>query len=90
MAIVDASCCMLRSQRYDVSNGCIVLLSKFNCRNVTIAVEAVQQTIYLDVVRSLGSLGVVSVDVITQSASAIGQSGPEMYLSIRQQVTCFF
>jgi hypothetical protein len=50
-------------------------------------VEAVQQTIYLDVIRTFGAVGVVSVDVITQSGSAVGQTGPNMYLSAFQQVS---
>ena len=49
-------------------------------------VDALEQTIYLDVVRSLGSAGIVSVDVITQSASAVAQTGPLMHLSKVQQV----
>lgn len=56
-------------------------------RDTSVDVNAVEQTIYLDIVRSLGSVGTVSVDVITQSASAVGQSGPTMHLSTMQEVT---
>jgi hypothetical protein len=49
-------------------------------------VDAVEQTIYMDIVRSLGSVGTISVDVVTQSASAVGQTGPTMYLSVMQEV----
>ena len=56
------------------------------CRNTSISVEAVEQTIYFDIVRTFGAVGVVSVDVITQSATAVGQSGPDLYLSVFQQV----
>jgi len=55
-------------------------------RNRTLHVEAVEQSIQLDVIRSLGSVGVVSVDVVTQSGSAIGQLGPDLHLSHLQSV----
>ena len=40
-----------------------------------------EQSIGIDVIRSLGTVGVVSVDVVTQSGSAIGQIGPDLHLS---------
>ena len=55
-------------------------------RNTTLRVEAVEQSIHLDVIRSLGTVGVVSVDVITQSGSAVGQVGPDLHLSYLQSV----
>ena len=55
--------------------------------NRTLLVEAVEQTIHIDVKRSGGKAGVVSVDVITQSGSAIGQVGPDLHLSHLQLVS---
>ena len=55
-------------------------------RNTTLQVEAVEQSIHVDVVRSLGAMGVVSVDVVTQSGSAIGQVGPHLHLSRLQSI----
>ena len=55
--------------------------------NTTLLVEAVEQSIPIDVIRSLGSVGVVSVDVVTQSGSAIGQVGPDLHLSHLQSVS---
>jgi len=56
-------------------------------RNTTILVEAVQQSIRIDVIRSLGAVGVVSVDVVTRSGSAIGQLGPHLHMSHLQSVS---
>jgi len=56
-------------------------------RNRSLLVEAVEQSIELDVIRSLGSVGVVSVDVVTQPGSAIGQLGPDLHLSRLQSVS---
>jgi len=56
-------------------------------RNTTLLVEAVEQSIDVDVIRSLGSVGVVSVDVVTKSGSAIGQVGPNLHLSHLQSVS---
>jgi len=56
-------------------------------RNTTLLVEAVEQSIDVDVIRSLGSVGVVSVDVVTKSGSAIGQVGPHLHLSHLQSVS---
>ena len=55
-------------------------------RNTTLQVEAVEQSIHVDIIRSLGTVGVVSVDVVTQSGSAIGQVGPHLHLSRLQSV----
>jgi len=55
-------------------------------RNTTSLVEAVEQSIHVDVIRSLGTVGVVSVDVVTQPGSAIGQIGPDVHLSHLQSV----
>ena len=55
-------------------------------RNTTLQVEALEQSIHVDVIRSLGTVGVVSVDVVTQSGSAIGQVGPHLHLSRLQSV----
>ena len=46
-----------------------------------------EQSIDVDIVRSLGTVGVVSVDVVTQSGSAVGQVGPDVYLSHLQSVS---
>jgi len=56
-------------------------------RNTTLLVEAVEQSIDVDIIRSLGTVGVVSVDVVTQSGSAIGQVGPDLHLSHLQSVS---
>jgi len=56
-------------------------------RNTTLLVEAVEQSIQIDVIRSLGTVGVVSVDVVTQSGSAVGQAGPDLHLSPLQSVS---
>ena len=46
-----------------------------------------EQSIHVDVIRSLGTVGVVSVDVVTQSGSAVGQVGPHLHLSRLQTVS---
>jgi len=50
-------------------------------------VEAVEQSIDVDIIRSMGRVGMVSVDVVTQSGSAIGQVGPDLHLSHLQSVS---
>jgi len=59
-------------------------------RNTTLQVEAVEQSIHVDVLRTLGTVGVVSVDVVTQSGSAIGQVGPDLHFSRLQSVSTAF
>jgi len=68
----------------------MVITCLCNCvvdRNTSLLVEAVEQSIHIDVIRSLGTVGVVSVDVVTQSGSAIGQVGPDLHLSRLQSVS---
>jgi len=55
-------------------------------RNTTTSVHAVDQAVYLDVVRTDGATGRIAVDVMTQSFTAFGRSGPDLYLSVLDQV----
>ena len=49
-------------------------------------VEESNDVVYLDVIRSLGSMDQISVDLVTQSASARSVGGMQMYLASVQQV----
>ena len=56
------------------------------CRNVTRKVEENTGTVYFDVIRSLGSLGTVSVDMVTMATTAHAQTGADTDLSVVQKV----
>lgn len=55
-------------------------------RNTTARVRAIDEAVYLDVVRTDGATGRIAVDVATQSYTAFGRSGPDLYLSVLDQV----
>ena len=49
-------------------------------------VEETSGSLYFEVVRSRGSLGSVTVDLVTRRGSATAHAGPHMDLSVIQQV----
>ena len=49
--------------------------------------EEGNRVVYVDVLRSQGSLDEVSVDLVTRSITAHSQMGPDLYLSTLQQVS---
>ena len=54
----------------------------FYSRNTTTHVHAVDQAVYVDVVRTGGATGRIAVDVTSQSFTAFGRSGSDLYRGI--------